>query len=62
MLLGLLYDSSSSDLNLIVLHDKFFTMDIFLQQLAGYVTAKKHTQGAHTADPWGRESNWTIKE
>jgi hypothetical protein len=62
MLLGLLYDSASSDLNLIVLYDKFFTMNIFLQQLAGYVTAEKHTQGAHTADPRGRESNWIIKE
>jgi hypothetical protein len=44
MLLGLLYDSSSSDLNLIVLHDKFFAMDIFLQQLAGYVTAEEQME------------------
>jgi hypothetical protein len=62
MLLGLLYDLASSDLNLIVPYDKFFAMDIFLQQLAGYVTAEKHTQGAHTADPRGRESNWIIKK
>jgi hypothetical protein len=41
MLLGDFYDVSSSDLNLIVPHEKFFTMNIFLQKLAGYVTAEK---------------------
>jgi hypothetical protein len=41
MLLGPLYDSSSSDLNLTVPHDKFLAMDVFLQKLAGYVTAEK---------------------
>jgi hypothetical protein len=41
MLLGNLYDASSSDLNLIVPHKKFFTMDVFPRKLAGYVTAEK---------------------
>jgi hypothetical protein len=40
MLLGLLYDSSSSDLNLVVPHNKFFAMDVFLRNVAGYVTAE----------------------
>jgi hypothetical protein len=40
MLLGLLYDSSSSDLNLVVPHNKFTAMDVFLQKVAGYVTAE----------------------
>jgi len=44
MLLGHLYDSSLSDLNLIVPHEKFFTMDVFLQKLAGYVTAEKQME------------------
>jgi hypothetical protein len=36
MLLGLLHDSSSSDLNLVVPHNKFFAMDVFLRNVAGY--------------------------
>jgi hypothetical protein len=40
MLLGLSYDSSSSDLNLIVPQHKFVAMDVFLQKVAGYVTAE----------------------
>jgi hypothetical protein len=51
MLLGLLYDSSSSDLNLIVPHDKFFAMDVFLQKLAGYVTAEKQMEPHSSAAP-----------
>jgi hypothetical protein len=31
-------------LNLIVPHDKFFAMDVFLQKLAGYVTAEKQME------------------
>jgi hypothetical protein len=31
-------------LNLIVPHDKFFEMDVFLQKLAGYVTAEKQKE------------------
>ena len=38
MLLGLSYDSFSSDLNLIVPQHKFMAMDVFLQKVAGYVT------------------------
>jgi hypothetical protein len=41
MLLGILYDSSSSDLNLIVPHNGFVAMDVFLQKVAGYVTAEE---------------------
>jgi hypothetical protein len=48
MLLGDFYDASSSDLNLIVPHKKFFTMDVFLQKLAGYVTAEKQME-AHSS-------------
>jgi hypothetical protein len=48
MLLGNLYDVFSSDLNLIVPHKKFFTMDVFLQKLAGYVTAEKQME-AHSS-------------
>ncbi|KAJ8589564.1 hypothetical protein M405DRAFT_205338 [Rhizopogon salebrosus TDB-379] len=51
MLLGLLYDSSSSDLNLIVPHDKFCTMDVFLQKLAGYVTAEKQMESHSSVAP-----------
>jgi hypothetical protein len=40
MLLGNLYDTSSSDLNLIVPHENFFTMDVFLRKLTGYFTAE----------------------
>jgi hypothetical protein len=40
MLLGLLYDSSPSDLNLVVPHNQFTAMDVFLQKVAGYITVE----------------------
>jgi hypothetical protein len=42
------YDGSPSNLNLIVPHEKFFTMDIFLRKLAGYVTAERQME-AHSS-------------
>jgi hypothetical protein len=48
MLLGNLYDTSSSDLNLIVPHENFFTMDVFLRKLAGYFTAERQME-AHSS-------------
>ncbi|KAJ8595653.1 hypothetical protein M405DRAFT_321257 [Rhizopogon salebrosus TDB-379] len=48
MSLGNLYDVSSSDLNLIVSHENFFTMDVFLRKLAGYVTAERQME-AHSS-------------
>ncbi|KAJ8582355.1 hypothetical protein M405DRAFT_830794 [Rhizopogon salebrosus TDB-379] len=44
MLLGNRYDACSSDLNLNVPHEMFFTMDVFLRNLAGYVTAEKQME------------------
>jgi hypothetical protein len=41
MLLGLLYESSSSDMNLIVPQHKFIAMDVYLQKVAGYVTVEE---------------------
>jgi hypothetical protein len=51
MLLGLLYDSSSSDLNLIVPHDEFVAMDVFLQKEAGYVTAEEQIEPHSSVAP-----------
>ncbi|KAJ8579668.1 hypothetical protein M405DRAFT_939069, partial [Rhizopogon salebrosus TDB-379] len=48
MLLENLYDTSSSDLNLIVPHENFFTMDVFLRKLAGYFTAERQME-AHSS-------------
>jgi hypothetical protein len=48
MLPGNLYDTSSSDLNLIVPHENFFTMDVFLRKLAGYFTAERQIE-AHSS-------------
>jgi hypothetical protein len=39
MLLGDFYDSSSSDLNLIVLHGKFSEMTIYVQEEEGYINS-----------------------
>ncbi|KAJ8585559.1 hypothetical protein M405DRAFT_865311 [Rhizopogon salebrosus TDB-379] len=44
MLLGNRYDAGSSDLNLIVPHEKFRTMDAFLRKLAGYVDAEEQME------------------
>jgi hypothetical protein len=42
------YDASSGDLNLIVPHEKFFTMYVFLRKLTGYVTAERQME-AHSS-------------
>jgi hypothetical protein len=39
---------NSSDLNLIVSHENFFTMDVFLRKLAGYVTVERQME-AHSS-------------
>jgi len=49
MLLGDLYDSSLSDLNLVVPHGMFSVMDMFLREGAGYVNVgeqKSHSSVA----------------
>jgi hypothetical protein len=51
MLLGLLYGSSSSDLNLIVPQHKFIAMDVFLQKVAGYVTAEEQMEPHSSVAP-----------
>jgi hypothetical protein len=49
MLLGHLYDSSSSDLNLIVPHGMFSSMGIFLREEAGYVNVGELTSHSSVA-------------